>query len=138
MEDKGAKAGFLGTGWSFPPEFNKSEQGLRMSSGPADIRESLHILLSTMHGERIFEIHYGCDLTPLLYETLSLSIRTQMAEKIQKAITLYEPRILIEHIEMEANYNEGVIFIHITYVIRSTNTRTNMVYPYYLKEGTEL
>ncbi len=138
MNDNPRKNDFLGTGWTFPPEFSKTEKGLLMSSGPADIRESLNILLSTMQGERIFEIHYGCDLTPLLYETLSLASRTKMGEKITKAILLHEPRIIVEHTDFEADYNQGIVYIHITYLVRSTNTRTNMVFPYYLKEGTEL
>lgn len=138
MENIINKSGFLGTGWSFPPEFNKAEGKLRMSSGAEDIHESLQILLSTIQGERIFEIHYGCDLTPLLYESLTLSSRKAMAEKIEQAILLHEPRIKTEHVDFEGDINGGLIYIHITYIIRSTNTRTNMVYPYYLKEGTEL
>ncbi|TND02432.1 MAG: GPW/gp25 family protein [Bacteroidetes bacterium] len=138
MEDVINKSGFLGRGWSFPPQFSKTERGLVMSAGPVDIRESLNILLSTMQGERIFEIHYGCDLSPLLYESLTLSTKTTLSEKIHKAIVLYEPRIKVEHIDFESNVYEGVVYIHVTYIIRSTNTRTNIVYPYYLKEGTEL
>lgn len=138
MEDVLHKSGFLGRGWSFPPEFSKTERGLIMSDGPADIRESLHILLSTMQGERIFEIHYGCDLSPLLYESLTLETKTTLSEKITKAILLYEPRVKVEHVDFESSLNEGLVYIHVTYVIRSTNTRTNIVYPYYLKEGTEL
>ena len=138
METVANKSGFLGTGWSFPPEFNKTEGKLRMSDGIDDIRESLQILLSTIQGERIFEIHYGCDLTPLLYETLTLTSRKAMSERIERAIILHEPRIKIEQIDFEGNMLEGVVYIHVTYIIRSTNTRTNMVFPYYLKEGTEL
>jgi len=138
MEEPVHHPGFLGTGWSFPPEFSKTERGLRLSAGALDIRESLRILLSTTQGERIFDIHYGCDLSALLYESLTLSVRTTLAEKIQRAITLHEPRIKVEHVDFEPNTLEGLVYIHVTYIIRSTNTRTNMVFPYYLKEGTEL
>lgn len=138
MEKILATPGFLGTGWSFPPEFDKMQGGPRMSSGEVDIYESLNILLSTMQGERIFEIHYGCDLTSMMFETLTLATRTTMAENIKKAIVLYEPRIIVDNIDFEAALHEGIVYIHVTYITRSTNTRTNMVYPYYLKEGTEL
>lgn len=138
MDELINKSGFLGRGWSFPPQFSKTERGTVMSAGALDIHESLQILLSTMHGERIFEVYYGCDLSPLLYESLTLSTKTTLSEKIEKAIMLYEPRIKVEDIDFESNTYGGVVYIHVTYVIRSTNTRTNMVYPYYLKEGTEL
>ena len=43
---------FLGTGWSFPPEFNK-RGSVKTVSADDDIRESLHILLATKPGERV-------------------------------------------------------------------------------------
>ena len=44
---------FLGTGWSFPPKFNKKSKRVEMISDVKDIKSSLEILLSTRLGERI-------------------------------------------------------------------------------------
>ncbi|WP_255815952.1 hypothetical protein [Chryseobacterium sp. MA9] len=41
---------FLGTGWSFPPEFNETEGKLAMTTDVEDINNSLKILLSTRPG----------------------------------------------------------------------------------------
>ena len=129
---------FLGRGWSFPPSFNRSLNRIELSSGNKDIVESLHILLSTMPGERFMEPNYGCDLTELMFESLSTSLKTRLKDKIRTAIIMYETRIKLNDISFELDSDEGVVFIHLTYTIRSINTRTNMVFPYYLKEGTDI
>lgn len=64
---------FLGTGWSFPPEFNRHSGNVKMVSEEQDIEESLRILLSTRLGERVMIPRFGCDLTDLLFESINLT-----------------------------------------------------------------
>ena len=96
------------------------------------------ILLGTIPGERFLHPNYGCDIRELSFESLSLTLRTKLADKIKTAILLFEPRIELEQTEFEQAINEGVVFIHLIYRIKTTNSRTNMVYPFYIKEGTDL
>ena len=104
-----------------------------------DIRSSLEILLSTVQGERILQPTYGCDLTPLLFEPLTTSLRTEMVDKIRNAILYFEPRIDVEKIELKDDQIlEGIVLITIDYVIRSTNSRNNFVFPFYRAEGTDI
>ena len=42
------KKSFLGTGWSFPPTFNKNLGVVKMVSDEIDIKESLQIYLNTL------------------------------------------------------------------------------------------
>jgi len=53
---------FLGTGWSFPPEFDPVSGSVVLVSNEKDIGESLDILLSTSLGERVMQPRYGCNL----------------------------------------------------------------------------
>lgn len=138
MADNTDQIPFLGTGWSFPPVFNKLTSTVEMRKGNNDILESLHILLSTIPGERLLDPDYGCDLTELLFENITTSLKTTLSERIHRAIVEYEPRVSYEAAEFTPDLDNGVIYINIQYVIRSTNSRTNMVYPYYMKEGTNL
>lgn len=129
---------FLGTGWAFPPRFTK-EQGVEMVSREEDIRQSLFILLSTNPGERIFRFDYGCNIRRWVFEEMTLSNETLIIDCISDAILYYEPRIDIERILLDAgNMQEGILRISIDYRIRETNSRSNMVYPYYFMEGTNL
>ena len=60
---------FLGTGWSFPPEFQKENNTVKMLTDEDDIKSSLEILLSTRLGERIMVPGYGCNLDELLFKS---------------------------------------------------------------------
>ena len=130
---------FLGTGWSFPPEFNETEGKLAMTSDVEDINNSLMILLSTRPGERIMFPNYGCDLQEMLFKPLDLTLITQMKGIVERAILYHEPRINILSIEINAQDEiEGEILIEINYDVRNTNTRSNMVFPFYKEEATEI
>lgn len=129
---------FLGTGWSFPPVFKKETKGVALISDIEDINSSLNILLSTRKGERILQPEYGCNLNDLIFEPLSLSMLTLMENHIKDAIVSFEPRIKLLKIDLESNANEGLIEVRISYLVKGTNSRLNYVYPFYLKEGTEI
>ncbi|MFN0275880.1 MAG: GPW/gp25 family protein [Chitinophagales bacterium] len=130
---------FLGTGWSFPPAFNKATKDVSMLSGEADIESSLHILLTTRLGERTMLPGYGCNLDEMIFETLTSTFKSFVRDIIQTAITYHEPRIKLNKVDLDASReNEGVILIVLDYTVREKNTRYNYVYPFYKNEGTEV
>ena len=130
---------FLGRGWSFPPEFNRGTKSVKMLEDEADIQSSLEILLSTRLGERIMVPGYGCNLDELLFKPLNITVKTYIIDLIKTAILYYEPRIDARKIEIDpADELNGVLLINIEYIIRTTNSRKNMVFPFYKEEGNEL
>ncbi len=138
MSTKPDKA-FMGQGWGFPPAFNSKSKEVELVSEEEDIQQSLAILLSTRPGERIMRPKYGCNLDIILFEPLSTTLITRVSDQIKTSILFYEPRIDLKKVEINTeNSNEGVIFIKITYTVRSTNSRFNFVYPFYLEEGSNL
>ena len=129
---------YLGTGWAFPPAFVK-QHGARMVSGDEDIRQSLEILFSTMPGERVFNFDYGCNIRQWVFEEMNLSVKTLIIDAIKHAILYFEPRIDVEHIDVEVKDPlEGILWLSLAYRIRQTNSRSNMVFPFYIAEGTNL
>jgi phage baseplate assembly protein W len=131
------KKSFLGIGWSFPPTFNTLSGNVEMVSDEKDILQSLHILLSTQLKERVMRSDYGCDLSALLYENITITLLTKIKGIIENAILLYEPRIDLINIDFfNEETNNGIINIEITFKTRATNSRKNYVFPYHLKEGT--
>ena len=130
---------FLGRGWSFPPSFSEKGGRTDMLQDEADIRSSLEILLSTIPGERVMQPRYGCDLTPLLFEPVNTSLKTEITDRIKNSILFFEPRIEVTKIELkEDRILEGIVLIEIHYHVRSTNSRYNFVFPFYKAEGTEI
>lgn len=126
---------FLGTGWAFPPEFNKLTGTVEMLSNEADIQNSLQVLLCTRVGERLMQPNYGCNMDVLLFEPLNESLISYIKDLVFTAIYFFEPRINPENVKAEATNEEGTILVTVDYTIRSTNSRHNLVFPFYLDEG---
>lgn len=129
---------FLGIGWSFPPAFGGTGSSTMMSSDEENIRQSLHILLSTSPGERVNRYDYGCPIQKYVFEILDVTTQTLLEEEIKKSVTLYEPRIDLDSVIFEVEQEKGLLLIKLEYVIHQTNRRSNMVYPFYLNEGTDI
>lgn len=130
---------FLGTGWSFPPEFSKSAKDVIMVSDDKDIQQSLEVLLSTGLGERIMQPTFGASLQNVVFDAFNTGTQTYVKNLIQQAILYNEPRITLNKITIDTSeLQDGVVYITINYTIRTTNSRSNYVFPFYLVEGTNL
>lgn len=125
---------FLGVGWSFPPAFDNVGSQVQMLKGEDDIKSSLQVLLATRLGERVMQPLFGCNLDAMMFEQLDTTLKTEMRNLIEKAILYFEPRINVDKIDMESTEMNGLIIITVDYTVRSTNTRGNLVYPFYLSE----
>ena len=130
---------FLGTGWSFPPTFDKRVQALMMVSDEQDITQSLYIILSTTPGERVMSPEFGCNLNQITFKTLNERTRQEITSLIEEAVLNYEPRITLEDVVVDMKDPlEGLVEVTLHYRIRTINIRTNIVYPFYLIEGTNI
>src|SRR5688572_25358303 len=129
---------FLGTGWSFPPAFNKEAGTVEMVSDEQDIKQSLDILLSTSLGERVMQPKYGCNLNDYLFEDLNSSTIGYIKDRVANSILYYEPRITVEKIDVAGDDSrdllEGRFTITVEYTIPGTNSRFNYVYDFYKNE----
>ena len=109
-----------------------------MSEGETDIRESLQILLGTRLGERIMRPAYGTNLDRLMFDTIDTAMVATLEKDLEFAIALYESRITLSQLSvLQDRQVEGRLLIVVDYVISKTNTRNNLVYPFYINEGTE-
>ena len=128
---------FLGTGWSFPPTFNKFSHTVDLASDLEDIEESIRIILGTFPGERIMQPKFGCYVKRLSFEIIDDSLLIRINEEIRKALLNFEPRVNYNNAEI-VNLDDfnGLIMVRINYTVIITNTRYNIVYPFYINEGT--
>jgi len=139
MSTNNYNTSFLGTGWGFPPAFCKTRKGVMLTSDEEDIEKSLEILLSTRLGERIMRPDYGCDLTDMIFEPLTIALRTYITNLVETAILYHEPRIVLEKVSLfqDSEYL-GLVNIVVDFTVSATNSRNNYVYPFYIKEGTSI
>ncbi|MEI7869482.1 MAG: GPW/gp25 family protein [Candidatus Methylumidiphilus sp.] len=130
---------FLGKGWCFPPSFQVNGNLVDMVSGEGDIQQSMQIILSTANGERVMLGDFGCNLNQFLYEEIDQSLANGIAEAVKDGLLKYEARIDVENVDVDVSDGEaGLVLINITYQVRMTNSRFNMVYPFYINEGSPL
>ena len=134
-------SGFLGTGWAFPVRFRRAgaSGGAAMVNDEQDIEESLKILFATRLGERLFHPKYGLDVNDLLFEAMSTTMRTLLEDRVKIGILIYEPRI--EPLAVKVHSQEpasGELHIELDYRVRATNSRYNLVFPFYNTDANEL
>jgi uncharacterized protein len=128
---------FLGRGWAFPVSFDNQGRSVAMAEAEEDIRQSLQILLSTSLGERVLRPTFGWKREALMFEPLSTSFGAYLAHEIETAILFYESRIELNRVDFDSAPDQGgLIRIRLDYTVRMTNTRTNLVYPFYVNQAT--
>lgn len=130
---------YLGKGWDFPPKFLEKKGEVKLISDIEDIEKSLQTIVTTRRGERVMRPLFGCDLTDKIFENLNATQINIMKNRVEEAIILFEPRIDVIKIALDTqNILEGKFLIKVEYIIRATNTRRNIVFPYYLTEATDI
>lgn len=131
------KDAFLGKGWGFPPAFFANGAEVEMVSDEQDILQSLNILLSTTLGERSLFSSYGSDLNRFMFEEADQGMVNGIQSMVQDAILNNESRIEVTTVDVSvSDSTDGLVMISIEYLIRTTNTRYNLVYPFYLQEAS--
>jgi hypothetical protein len=124
--------GFLGTGWRFPilPDTTGS---LRYASGEDDIAQCLLVLLQTEVGERVMRPDFGTQAPGLVFAPGSSHYLRLLEQSISDAIRTFEPRVEVNSVLAETDPADAThVTVSITYQILRTNTKANLVFPYYL------
>jgi hypothetical protein len=134
---KGAQPPFLGVGWSFPPAFGTAGANVVMVSDDTDIQQAILLILRTRVGERVMRPFFGCSLDEVLFESMTQSMLNLLQKVVKDALVRYEPRIQLNGVAATPDDDEpGLLVLTIDYTVRTTNSRYNLVYPYYLNEAT--
>jgi uncharacterized protein len=126
---------FLGKGWKFPLRIDGSGR-IVLSQFEEDIREAIRIILLTALGERVMRPEFGAGLHDFVFETMSVTNIGAIQAAIQDALIEWEPRIELLSVNVEPDRGDvGRLLIDIDYRVRATNTRFNLVFPFYINEG---
>jgi phage baseplate assembly protein W len=125
---------FLGSGWKYPVSIKNSK--IVSSGGEDSIRESIIIILTTAKGERVMRPDFGCEINELVFAQNTTSTATLIEFYIKEALLKWEPRIEVLDVSATPDEDErDKIDINIEYLVKTTNTRDNLVYPFYLDKG---
>jgi uncharacterized protein len=124
--------GFLGSGFAWP--FGVDHTGsIRMSDPVGDLDRSIEIILMTAPGERLMRPQFGCRIWELLFEPVTPGLLGLITEAVRRALAQWEPRIVVESVDPVPDPdNASLIRIGVSYRIKATNDRRNLVYPFYV------
>lgn len=130
---------FLGTGWSFPPTFDKHSKTVKMVGEEEDIVQSLRLILSTSYGERVMRPDFGSNLALINFRSMDGNTVNELRTYVEQSVLRFEPRVTLHNVEVNQDeIYDGILRIKLDYTIRKINVRTNIVFPYYFKEGTNV
>lgn len=123
---------FLGRGWSFPIAV---DDGSIVELGEDDkVAQAIENILRTAPGERVTRPDFGCGIHDLVFQSLSSNMLGSVISAVSSALATWEPRIdVLEVTPQQDDDDPNRLLIEIDYRIRSTNSRSNLVFPFYLQ-----
>jgi phage baseplate assembly protein W len=126
---------FLGIGWSFPPLFEAGR--IVEAVYEEDVRQAILVILGTSPGERVMRPDFGAGLDRFVFDPVSPATLTRVETQVRDALVAWEPRIDVEAVVVTPEGSPPVVLaIELDYRVRASNTRQNLVYPFYLEEGS--
>lgn len=124
---------FLGAGWQFPAGVDAGGQ-IALAPGDESIRQAIWIILGTAPGERVMRPDFGCGIHDLVFAVNSAGTAGQAASLVRQALVRWEPRIDVLDVTAAPDAADPtLLLIEIAYQVRTTNSRFNLVYPFYLE-----
>ena len=126
---------FLGVGWGFPVGLDEDNR-INVARYEECIAQSIRIILETSRGERVMRPDFGCGIHELVFGPNSATTRGACVDEVRDALFKWEPRIdVLDVTARSAGSDEQVLEISIEYKVRSTDSRFNFVYPFYLNRS---
>jgi hypothetical protein len=129
-----ADTDFLGLGWDFPIRLSEGGQIETTRDGDESVRQSIWTILATSPGERVMRPGFGCGVHDLVFGVNNAATATAVSGAVREALATWEPRIDVLDVSAAADPSRAnVLLVEISYQVRSTNSRFNLVYPFYLE-----
>jgi phage baseplate assembly protein W len=84
----------------------------------AAVKASVKNIILVERGTAIFQPYFGTSLSKYLFEVADKSLGNEILEEIKTALTLYEPRVRIEKIEVVLEDDEITLSVNLEYTIK--------------------
>jgi phage baseplate assembly protein W len=124
--------GFVGRGFRFPMGVDH-RGAIALTSGAEDLNCSIRVVLATAPSERVMRPEFGCKIWDLLFEPVNANTIGRMAQAVREALAQWEPRVEVESVDVVPDADDtALVQISVTYRVRATNDRRNLVYPFYV------
>jgi phage baseplate assembly protein W len=124
---------FLGIGWSFPVKLD-ADGRVAQAQEEAKIHQAIELILRTATGERTMRPDFGCGIHDLIFDAVSDDLLGRVLGEVSSALARWEPRIDVLDVQAQPDRDDPIrLLIQIDYRVRSTNSRFNLVFPFYVQ-----
>jgi uncharacterized protein len=125
---------FLGVGWTFPVGVDATGK-IKLSAYEQDVREAIQVILGTCVGERVMRPDFGGGLHDYVFESMSVTVLGKIQSTVFQSLVTYEQRIQVLNVNVAQSAGDpGTLLINLDYKVRATNTKFNLVFPFYLQQ----
>jgi len=126
---------FLGVGWRFPLQVTPSGR-IAQARYEQRVQEAIALTLSISPGE-VPMTDLGCEINDSLFAPNDSRTIAVVIHQVREALTRFEPRIDVLDIDAENTLDApNLLLIRVNYRVRATNSIGNVVYPFYITEGS--
>ena len=124
-------ADFVGQGWSWPAGVGH-RGGIALVSGDTELCQAIRLILGTALGERPMRPEFGCGIHDLVFDPSDSTLAGLVAHEVRASLLRWEPRVDVEDVQVTFDPDRpGLALIDVSYLVRTTNDRRNLVVPFY-------
>ena len=132
MSEITGAADFVGRGFAWPLGVDHTGS-IALTAPGGDIEDAIRVVLLTAPGERLMRPQFGCRIWDLMFEPVNHNLLGLVSQAVRDALAQWEPRIDVDDVRpVQDDEDSGLVHIQITYRVKSTNDRRNLVYPFYV------
>lgn len=132
METPSTAASFVGRGFTWPLRVDASGS-IALTDGSGDLDDAIRVVLLTAPGERLMRPQFGCRIWDLLFEPVTANLLGLVDRAVRDALAQWEPRIeVLDVTPRQDDDDPGLVLIDLTYRVKATNDRRNLVHPFYV------
>jgi len=135
LEQTQIHASVHGKRWNFPSQLVPETSISRITAEEEAIQDSLKILLASISVERFIKPKSGLDMHNIIFMPMGSVTKALLKDHIKYSILFNESRISLLSIELDTvSEHDGKLTIVLDYIVRSTNSRKSLVFPFYRKD----
>ncbi|HEX2625727.1 MAG TPA: GPW/gp25 family protein [Candidatus Limnocylindrales bacterium] len=126
---------FIGRGWAFPIRTD-TNGGIALVGREREIAEAIRLIVATTPGERPMRPEFGCRINDFVFAPADSMTAAAISAEVTRAVTMWEHRVDVEAVDvLQAPEDQSVFYIDIHYRLKATNSRYNLVFPFYVIPG---
>lgn len=126
---------FVGRGWAFPIRTD-TNGGIALVGREREIAEAIRLIVSTSPGERPMRPEFGCRIHDFVFAPADAMTAAAISSEVTRAVEMWEHRVDVDKVDvLQAPDDQTVFYIDIHYRLKATNSRYNLVFPFYVIPG---